>query len=295
MTGDTNSTAAAIEFAVESLRVSDIVICGHSQCGAMGALLADTPLDPSMPHLRDWLKLASPVLETMKTNYAHLTEKSARESAAAEENVLFALENLQSYPAVQRGLEAGTLRLHGWFFKIATAQLFAYDPSVQQFQPLVGPGGQSFGFERPDAGGVAGALFTLLMGFDKPYNQAPSLHIGLLVVLWAVYAKHLRGTAARAVLHLWFAAIGVSVLTTYQHHAIDVPTGAAVGCFALFLFPLRDAAGRLPGAEGSPSGAARVARSSTDRLPQGRAAARAARRLPSRRRRHRCPDTASGR
>ena len=54
-----------------------------------------------------------------------------------------------------------------------------------------------FGFERPDAGGVAGALFTLLMGFDKPFNQAPSLHIGLLVVLWAVYAKHLRGTLAR--------------------------------------------------------------------------------------------------
>jgi hypothetical protein len=44
---------------------------------------------------------------------------------------------------------------------------------------------------------VAGALFTLLMGFDKPYNQAPSLHIGLLVVLWAVYAQQLRGTLAR--------------------------------------------------------------------------------------------------
>lgn len=115
-----------------------------------------------------------------------------------------------------------------------------------------------FGFERPDAGGVAGALFTLLMGFDKPFNQAPSLHIGLLVVLWAVYAKHLRGTFARVVLHLWFAAIGVSVLTTYQHHAIDVPTGAAVGCLALFLFPLRDAAGRLPGADASPSAAGRA-------------------------------------
>ncbi|MGU7843692.1 phosphatase PAP2/dual specificity phosphatase family protein [Burkholderia sp. AW33-5] len=115
-----------------------------------------------------------------------------------------------------------------------------------------------FGFERPDAGGVAGALFTLLMGFDKPFNQAPSLHIGLLVVLWAVYAKQLRGTVARLVLHPWFAAIGVSVLTTYQHHAIDVPTGAAVGCLALFLFPLRDAAGRLPGATGSPSAGGRV-------------------------------------
>ncbi|CAG9241991.1 Ser/Thr and Tyr protein phosphatase (dual specificity) [Burkholderia diffusa] len=115
-----------------------------------------------------------------------------------------------------------------------------------------------FGFERPDAGGVAGALFTLLMGFDKPFNQAPSLHIGLLVVLWAVYAKQLRGTVARFVLHPWFAAIGVSVLTTYQHHAIDVPTGAAVGCLALFLFPLRDAEGRLPGATGSPSAGGRV-------------------------------------
>ncbi|MBR8061973.1 phosphatase PAP2/dual specificity phosphatase family protein [Burkholderia ambifaria] len=115
-----------------------------------------------------------------------------------------------------------------------------------------------FGFERPDAGGVAGALFTLLMGFDKPFNQAPSLHIGLLVVLWAVYAKHLRGTAARIVLHAWFAAIGVSVLTTYQHHMIDVPTGAAVGCLALFLFPLRDGAGRLPGAAAFPSSAGRA-------------------------------------
>lgn len=102
-----------------------------------------------------------------------------------------------------------------------------------------------FGFDRPDAGGVAGALFALLAGFDKPYNQAPSLHIGLLVVLWAVYERHVRGTALRTAMHLWFAAIGLSVLTTWQHHAIDVPTGAAVGCLALFLFPLRGA-GDLP-------------------------------------------------
>nr|MBN3729093.1 inositol phosphorylceramide synthase [Burkholderia sp. Ac-20379] len=95
-----------------------------------------------------------------------------------------------------------------------------------------------FGFERPEAGGLAGALFTALAGFDKPFNQAPSLHIGLLVVLWAAYAARWREGWQRALMHPWFAAIGVSVLTTYQHHAIDVPTGAAVGCLALFLFPL---------------------------------------------------------
>ena len=70
--GDTNSTAAAIEFAVENLRVSDIVICGHSQCGAISAMLGETPVGDSTPHLRDWLKLAAPVLETLKKDYPHL-------------------------------------------------------------------------------------------------------------------------------------------------------------------------------------------------------------------------------
>jgi carbonic anhydrase len=137
VTGDTNSTAAAIEFAVENLRVSDIVVCGHSQCGAISSLLEKKPANDATPHLRDWLKLASPVLETLQKNYAHLTEKTARENAAAEENVLFALDSLHSYPCVQDRLMDGTLRLHGWFFKIATAELFAFDPETRQFLPLV--------------------------------------------------------------------------------------------------------------------------------------------------------------
>jgi carbonic anhydrase len=119
------------------LRVSDIVICGHSQCGAMSALLGENPVGNSMPHLREWLKLAAPVLETMRSQYIHLTKMAERMDAAAAENVLFALENLHSYPCVQDRLMDGTLRLHGWFFQIATAELFAYDPELLQFQPLV--------------------------------------------------------------------------------------------------------------------------------------------------------------
>ena len=137
VTGDTNSTAAAIEFAVGNLRVSDVVICGHSQCGAISAMLAEKPVGQATPHLRDWLNLAAPVLETLKKNYAHLGEARARETAAAEENVLFGLDNLHSYPCVQERLMDGTLRLHGWFFKIASAELFAYDPEARQFSPLV--------------------------------------------------------------------------------------------------------------------------------------------------------------
>lgn len=93
-----------------------------------------------------------------------------------------------------------------------------------------------FAFDRPQAGGVPGHLFTLLGGFDKPFNQAPSLHISLLVILWVAYAMHARG-GWRWLLHGWFALIGVSVLTTYQHHVIDVPTGWLLGWFCVFLFP----------------------------------------------------------
>jgi carbonic anhydrase len=139
-TGDTNSTAAAIEFAMENLRVSDIVICGHSQCGAISALLGETSIGETAPHLRDWLQLAAPVRDTMKKNYTHLTDAGPRGNAAAQENVLFGLDNLYSYPCVQNRLAEGTLRLHGWFFKIATAELFAYSPATRQFGPLVHEG-----------------------------------------------------------------------------------------------------------------------------------------------------------
>ncbi|SOY47324.1 putative protein phosphatase (S/T or Tyr) [Cupriavidus taiwanensis] len=95
-----------------------------------------------------------------------------------------------------------------------------------------------FSFARPAADGLPGQLFTLLGGFDLPFNQAPSLHISLLVILWVAFAAHLRG-GRRWLLHGWFALIGVSVLTTWQHHLIDVPTGALVGGLCVYLFPMQ--------------------------------------------------------
>lgn len=94
----------------------------------------------------------------------------------------------------------------------------------------------AFSFQRPDSDGIFGLMFDALTGFDKPFNQAPSLHISLLIVLWVLYAKRVSGMAAW-LLHGWFLLIGVSVLTTYQHHFIDVPTGALVGLLCLWLWP----------------------------------------------------------
>lgn len=93
-----------------------------------------------------------------------------------------------------------------------------------------------FDFVRPATSGVYGALFDLLTGFDKPFNQAPSLHVSLLLLLWLVYARHLRGPALWA-LHGWFALIGISVFTTFQHHIIDGVGGVIVAIVCVYLFP----------------------------------------------------------
>jgi carbonic anhydrase len=139
VTGSTNSTAAAIEFAVGKLNVRDIVVCGHSQCGAIEALMDEMPQRTDMPHFSEWLDIARPVRDLIVAQYSHVRDRGSRVTAAAEENVLFALENLRSYPAVASRLAQGSLRLHGWFFKIATAELFAYDPETRQFAPLTQP------------------------------------------------------------------------------------------------------------------------------------------------------------
>jgi protein-tyrosine phosphatase len=93
-----------------------------------------------------------------------------------------------------------------------------------------------FSFERPETMGLFGAMFDALLLFDQPFNQAPALHISLLVILWVRYAKHV-GRMWRWMLHGWFAVIGISVLTTYQHHFFDIPTGVWVGWFCVWLFP----------------------------------------------------------
>jgi membrane-associated phospholipid phosphatase len=98
-----------------------------------------------------------------------------------------------------------------------------------------------FTFERPDTAGVFGALFDLLHFFDLPYNRAPSLHVSVVVLLWAVYADKLGG-AARLAVGSWFGLIGLSVLTTYQHHVIDVPAGLLAGWICVRLFPAPGAA-----------------------------------------------------
>lgn len=93
-----------------------------------------------------------------------------------------------------------------------------------------------FTFDRPETGGLFGTLFTALGSFDKPFNQAPSLHISNLVVIWARFLEHCA-KRWRWALHGWMTLIGLSTLTTDQHHFIDLPTGLAVGLAAMWALP----------------------------------------------------------
>ena len=89
----------------------------------------------------------------------------------------------------------------------------------------------------PAETGIFAPFFAALEGVvGKPYNMAPSLHIALLVILWAFYARHVP-RRWHWVMHLWALLIGVSVLTANQHHVFDVPTGAALGLFCVWLWP----------------------------------------------------------
>ena len=96
-------------------------------------------------------------------------------------------------------------------------------------------------WEKPAVSGLGGFLFSSLAAFDLPFNQAPSLHTILCVVVGAFYLRKVRAVWLKAALAAWFALIGLSVLTTYQHHFIDIPTGLAAGCFVLLIRPLEGA------------------------------------------------------
>lgn len=123
--------AATIEYAIAALGITDIVICGHTRCGAMQALLDPAPL-ANLPAVSRWLEHSAATSRILKSHYGHL-DGAALLTAAVEENVLVQLENLKTHPEVLAGLSRKALRLHGWVYKLETGHVFAYDSEEAQF------------------------------------------------------------------------------------------------------------------------------------------------------------------
>jgi carbonic anhydrase len=132
--GVLGGVSAAIEYAVDVLQVQHIIVCGHTNCGAIQAILQPEQVE-HLPFVSRWLAESSRVPELIEQRYGHL-EGEARNLAAVQENVLVQLENLRSFQFVTRRLDSGQLKMSGWVFKIATGDVFDYDPVSGQFVRL---------------------------------------------------------------------------------------------------------------------------------------------------------------
>ncbi len=132
-TGDV-SEASAIEYAVLVLKVADIVVCGHSECGAMKTV-ATGHTNPQAPNLDRWLCHADPAAARLEQE-GPLNPSLQSHDQLSQLNVLVQLEHLMSYPIVRDRAAAGALHLSGWWFDIATGEMFAYEPTKQHFEAI---------------------------------------------------------------------------------------------------------------------------------------------------------------
>lgn len=125
------SALAAIEFSIFFLNVSDIIVCGHSECCAMQSL-AQGINTLSCPHLESWLKYGAESLEKVKNGFI-LNPSLAEHNQISQVNVLQQMEHIISYPFVRERVDKKQLRVHGWWFDIAHADVYCYEQSLNQF------------------------------------------------------------------------------------------------------------------------------------------------------------------
>ena len=126
--------AATIEFAVTALGIKDIIVCGHSFCGALKGLLHPEQVK-DMPAVKAWLSHAEATRRIVGENYSNLPEEELL-NVAMQENVLVQIENLRTHPAVASRIARGELNLHAWTYKIQTGEVFSFRPDEEQFLPI---------------------------------------------------------------------------------------------------------------------------------------------------------------
>jgi carbonic anhydrase len=122
---------AGIEFAVAILNVKEVVICGHTDCGAMKGLLYPEKFAHA-PAVADWLNQAQATRRLVLDNYKG-EDEAALVDAMIHENILVQLQNLQTHPSVLSRLAAGTLQLYGWIYDIGKGSVESFDAAQQSF------------------------------------------------------------------------------------------------------------------------------------------------------------------
>jgi carbonic anhydrase len=129
-TGDL-SEASAIEYAVSVLKVANVVVCGHSSCGALKAVSTSAALDDA-PNLGKWLHHATPAARRLRHD-GPFDPRLKQYDQLSQHNVLVQLDHLMTYPLIKEQVGKGALLLSGWWFEVATGDMYAYDPESRVF------------------------------------------------------------------------------------------------------------------------------------------------------------------
>lgn len=132
---DYHSTAAAIEYAVSVLKVKDIIICGHTHCGACESLY-QTIEDPELIHTKHWLKLGEKAKSMAVSALGSDAEKERLLRLTEQFSVITQLEHLLTYPAVEKRVNSGDIHIHGWYYDIENGNIDYYDPEQNRFLPI---------------------------------------------------------------------------------------------------------------------------------------------------------------
>ncbi len=136
---DYHATASAIEYAVSILEVSDIIVCGHSHCGAISALFKEMEQTPENIHTVKWLELGNEAKKIGLLAHQH-SDKETMLRYTERISVVYQLDNLLTYPAVKRRVEEGRLYLHGWHYDIENGHIDYYDDENYEFKALTQKG-----------------------------------------------------------------------------------------------------------------------------------------------------------
>ncbi len=126
-----SSEMSAIEFSILNLNVTDVIICGHSECGAMEALIGNVK-DDKTQHLKAWLLNAKEALNRLNSGQS-LDSSLSRSNQLSQINVLLQMEHVKTYPVVKERMLSGQLRVHGWWFDITKADVYAFEEDQNKF------------------------------------------------------------------------------------------------------------------------------------------------------------------
>lgn len=133
-TQKTGGITASLEFAVAVLNVPHIVVCGHTDCGAMKAALSGDGL-AELPHVKEWLGFSKAAVDVVNALDADMTE-GERMTLLLKKNVILQLQHLKTHPCVAVKLAQGELQLHGWVYDIKNGKIYAYDETTDTFEAV---------------------------------------------------------------------------------------------------------------------------------------------------------------